>query len=178
MVIKEKCKVNGCNFIMKRGGYCNSHYMRLWRYGNPEEPRRRAKNGNGWINDGYKMISVEKKEMREHRYLMEKHLGRKLKKEEHIHHINRIKNDNRIENLRLMDIKEHGSLEGKKAKGVPKPTAVKPPTYKICLNCKEQFRIKDSQFTTKFCSHKCYSIFKKGISSRKLKEVMNNVKIC
>ena len=75
----------------------------------------------GWINgDGYKMISIKGKTFREHRYLMEEYLGRKLKKEEHIHHINSIRTDNRIENLWVMDIKEHGRLEGKKGRGIPK----------------------------------------------------------
>lgn len=59
----------------------------------------------------YKHICVDGKRFREHRWIMEQHLGRKLERWEHVHHINDDSSDNRLENLEVLSNADHQRKE-------------------------------------------------------------------
>lgn len=52
----------------------------------------------------------KKKYLGEHILIMEQYLGRYLEPCEVVHHVNGVKDDNRIENLKVMTVTEHKSL--------------------------------------------------------------------
>lgn len=75
----------------------------------------------------YHGAKVNGKTMMEHRFIMEKHLGRKLKRSESIHHINSKKYDNRLENLMVVTEKEHCKFHPNRGKKYEKEIFISRP---------------------------------------------------
>jgi len=59
--------------------------------------------------DGYIVIWTPNGEMLEHRFIMEKHIGRSLSKDEIVHHKDENKQNNNLNNLEIMTRSEHAS---------------------------------------------------------------------
>ena len=110
--LKVKWKTNSSGkYYCSRS--CSSRYGggedRRMRGNNPNWKSGRTKLKNGYINI-YKPEhpnAMGGKYMREHRLVMEKSLGRYLKSTEYVHHVNGVKDDNRIENLKIVSMSTH-----------------------------------------------------------------------
>ncbi len=66
--------------------------------------------GGYCMPDGRKIVTINGKKVLEYRKLVEQFLGRPLRNDEVVHHINGDVTDNRIENLRLMSQSSHVKL--------------------------------------------------------------------
>lgn len=87
--VKAQAKaISGNNHYKWNGGRSvNNGYWLVWQPSHPFHDK-----------DGY---------VREHRLVMEKHLGRILNRSELVHHKNGVKTDNRIENLEVTNYRDH-----------------------------------------------------------------------
>ena len=96
------CSVENCNKPHKGLGYCLGHFQRFKIHGEvfPEKSLEPAyipyKDPNG-----YMVVRKNGKHIKIHREVMEQHIGRPLLPHESVHHINGVRDDNRIENLEL-----------------------------------------------------------------------------
>lgn len=107
----QPCEVAGCDGTSLSLGLCQTHYRRKMR-GEDNWYRpivRRAPHGAGHVDaNGYRIITVNGKTVREHRHLAEQLLGRPLLPTEDVHHRNTVRSDNSTDGPFRMD--ETGNL--------------------------------------------------------------------
>ena len=93
----------------KRFCSCSCHMKWEVKYGRLKPINIGRICGRGYVMVGNKF---------EHRIIMEKKLGRKLKSEEHIHHIDSNRANNAIDNLAILTNSEHAKIHYKLNRGI------------------------------------------------------------
>ncbi len=97
----KECSVDGCDLQSNCKTLCVMHYARLQRNGEVGPAGKMNDGKYGENLDGYRRIIVNGKRVLEHRVIMENLIGRKLTRNENVHHKNGDRADNRPENLEL-----------------------------------------------------------------------------
>lgn len=166
-----------------------SYYNVIMR-NNPFGERAYHWKGGRKNNNGYVMIYSpdhpyrdQQGYVREHRLVVEKHLDRLLSSEEVVHHLNGVRNDNRYENLSILDKDDHdkihlvagkqsrfgkGSVPWNKGKvGVMPPPwnkGTKEVAHMKCATCRGGFVVpKHRESVAKYCSRNCVPAWNKGV---------------
>lgn len=112
------CEICGASFEVNPSHadkrYCSQecHGRANW-----QRPQQRTHNGkpalltpSGYIKVWEPSQPPRRRWVLEHRLVMERVLGRSLRQDEHVHHLNRDKTDNRLENLALVGSSEHSAI--------------------------------------------------------------------
>lgn len=150
------CAHCGCGFHVPawkvargEGRYCSVACKNASLRGRPlRSPRRQMPDGTRRLAaNGYIRLKQAGEWVLEHRAVAEQMIGRPLRDNEDVHHINGDRADNRPENLEVLSSAEHQHLhEHWKVRASPSRT---------CEWCGGEYRRKPSR-GGRFCSHPCY----------------------
>lgn len=110
----KQCSVPGCDGAVHYTGLCKKHYIRKVKFGDvdyvtPEETRRASNRAAQLARvESVKDTTYRKRFGRhEHRVVAEQKIGRPLRSDEHVHHIDGNKHNNHPDNLEVMTRSEH-----------------------------------------------------------------------
>ena len=156
---------------------CGKNTKKIWYVGHSNKGRKltpehkikcaRPMEKNGRWNGG-KMIDkngyilIKKREhpfsnnsgyIREHRLVMEQHIGRYLNPEEIVHHMNHNPSDNRIENLMLINNSSEHIKECRTGRKFPRKNGI----WFICRRCGNNFYLANNfrNKNVRYCSWEC-----------------------
>lgn len=92
------CTVSGCDKPHDAKGLCLPHYRAWKRHGDPTV-RVKGSPGDGWVQRGYRLFTLDGRRAPEHRIVAERALGRPLPPGAVVHHVDEDRLNNAGSNL-------------------------------------------------------------------------------
>ena len=154
---KAKCSVETCENPARTRGWCSKHYARVRANGDPLVVRRKA-GSHRRKTAGY--ISLYRPDhplaqadgwVREHR-LIAWDAGLLTDPTMEVHHINHVRDDNRLENLEAKTVSDH-----RKEHGAERRTAHGATAYVRgcrCETCRAEYRIRNRTYRNRYLARK------------------------
>jgi hypothetical protein len=146
----------------------NNGQTSFYKLGHKDTTKQKNGHWKGGVHfkDGYKLVRCpdhpnanKSGYVREHRLIMSDFLQRPLTQTEVVHHKDRNKLNNSIENLELTVRVDHGHIHAGDRTYPPKP-------MKTCPECGEQFHPQHGNYARdKCCSMKCRAKFYTGVNA-------------
>lgn len=108
------CSFPQCTKYSITRGFCSGHYEQWRQKGELQmsplnivgEWGPWRTNTKGYIERTRWLEKGKKEHQKQHRYVLEQHIGRELERHEEVHHLNGDRGDNRIENLEIWSTKQ------------------------------------------------------------------------
>jgi hypothetical protein len=134
-----KCIFEDCSKEKLVGRYlCQKHFDYVKHKGKLNDyPLMNRPKGSGCFHDGYKKLTINGERIFEHRYIIEKAIGRKLDRNEKVHHKDGDRLNNSLGNLIITDQGNHVSLFHNNRPRVFDWNKFKPKNNGICQICKQ-----------------------------------------
>jgi endogenous inhibitor of DNA gyrase (YacG/DUF329 family) len=141
-ILHRMCPICNQPFSLKQGSrghapvHCSRKCAQVALASRTREDAPRWDGGRYKTLMGYVLVRVGDHYEMEHRVLIEEHIGRPLGPKEVVHHLNGKRDDNRLENLRVLAKRVHDAMETKAqwANGTRRPHAP-PPRRGQVLTC-------------------------------------------
>ena len=134
MSSETKCATCFAPFVGRRATskYCSKPCAWKKNGGKNKKPEVWWTNQKGYTEGFVTLADGSRRRVKQHRFVVEQAIGRRLSPDEDVHHINGIKSDNRVENLEVISHSAHSTLTG-----IERPHAN---GYKLSLTDEERAR--------------------------------------